>query len=193
MNLRQTLQLSLLCVMAWMGGAYADDGYARAVPLAEGGPLKMLYDNRMHPQATGLASWNETTSPHGQPELAGAIEFYLCGAFHYDNSAQSRRWWCDGIVELSITELAPIAFLIVVAAYWAPSAHRSSPFYLAPLELELYFHSPGDLDAERTIIRFGYIDRFGDINRVRYDANAIGIVQNRPTSNQDWAFAIELS
>ena len=52
MKLDRILKLFLLCVMVLSGSAiYTDDGFADAVPFAKDGPLKMLYDNRMHPQA----------------------------------------------------------------------------------------------------------------------------------------------
>lgn len=148
--------------------------------------------------ATELWRWSslstedraEISSP--ESELAGAIEFFLCDAFHYKNSAPSSGWWCDGVNELSITELGPTSFLIVGAAYWAKSGGKSSPSHLAPFELEIYFDSTGDLDAKRTIIRFGKVDHFGEIRRVPYDADAWRIVRERPTSDSEWAFAIEL-
>jgi len=50
--LHKALRICLLCVMAWSGSAVcADDVFVEAVPFAVDGPLKMLYDNRMHPQA----------------------------------------------------------------------------------------------------------------------------------------------
>jgi hypothetical protein len=131
------------------------------------------------------------TSP--QSELAGAIEFFLCGAFHCKNSAPSPGWWCDGVIELSITELGPTSFLIVGAAYWATTGGKSPPFHLAPFELELYFDSRADLDAKRTIIRFGAVDHCGEIRRIPYNANAWRIVKGRPTTDSEWAFAIELT
>ncbi len=88
----------------------------------------------------------EISSP--ESELAGAIEYFLCDAFHYKNSAPSRGWWCDGVFELSITELGPTSFLIVGAACWAKTGGKSSPFHLAPFELEFYFDLREDLDAK---------------------------------------------
>lgn len=125
--------------------------------------------------------------------LASAIEFYLCGAFHRKNSAPSGGWWCDGVIGLSIVQLAPTAFQLIGAAYWAKTGHRSSPFYMAPFELELYFRSAGDLDAERVIVRFGSTDEFGQIECFDIDRYPGRIVQKRPTRDEDWAFAIELS
>ncbi len=43
--------LALLALSLLPGLAQADNGFATAVPFADGGSLKMLYDNRMHPQA----------------------------------------------------------------------------------------------------------------------------------------------
>jgi hypothetical protein len=149
--------------------------------------------------ATELWRWSslstedrpEISSP--ESELAEAIEFYLCDAFQRKNSSPSPGWWCDGVIELSITELGPTNFLIVGAAYWAKTGGKSSPFYIAPFELEFYFDSRADLDAKRTIIRFGELDHFGEIRRIPYDANAWRIVKSRPTTDSEWAFAIELT
>lgn len=173
-------------VMSLRGTAFADSIESTSDPL----------ERRIAAELWRWSSLSETDrsairSP--QSQLAGAIEFYLCGAFHHENSAPSRFWWCDGADELSIAEISPTAFLIVGAAYWAKSGHGSSPFYLAPFELEFYFHCAGDLDAERAIIRFGSMDELREIECVRYDVNPTGIVQNRPTRNADWAFAIELT
>jgi hypothetical protein len=65
-------------------------------------------------------------------DLSRALEYYLGSAFHCDNSAPSRGWWCDGVIELSIEEIEPTSFRIIGAAYWAQSGHTSSPFYFLP-------------------------------------------------------------
>jgi hypothetical protein len=125
--------------------------------------------------------------------LALAIEHYMCGVFRYDKSGRSAGWWCDGAIGLSISQLAPAVFRIVGAAYWAKSGHGSSPFFLAPFELEFYFDATEKLEAERIIVRFGATDEFGEIDRVPYDANPARVIRDRPTENRDWAFAVELS
>jgi hypothetical protein len=116
------------------------------------------------------------------------IEYYLCEVFHYNNSVPSSGWWCDGVIDLSVSEIEEKTFEIVGVAYWAKAGHASSPFYQAPFEIEFYF---GKLQAnapQRVVIRFGCLDHFGKIRRV-----SISSVQRRPTQNKDWAFAIELT
>jgi hypothetical protein len=96
-------------------------------------------------------------------------------------------------MELTITAISPTAFLVVGAAYWAHLGHPLSPFYLAPFELEFYFHAVNDLDAERTIVRFGAMDELGAIKRIPVTAYQPRIVRDRPRINSEWAFAIELT
>ncbi len=81
---------------------------------------------------------------------------------------------------------------MVGAAYWAQGG-KSSPFYLAPFEIEMYFR---DSDADvlaRSIIRFGATDHSGDIQKSPHNTNAMRIIANRPQRDADWAFAIELT
>lgn len=126
-----------------------------------------------------------------QSDLAGLIEYYLCEVFKYKNSAPSSGWWCDGVVELTISQPADQSFQIVGAAYWAESSR--SPFYLAPLELEFKLPFQGATQAEQIIVRFGSLDRSGQIKRSSIETSTWLLVQRRPERNEDWAFAVEVT
>ena len=126
-----------------------------------------------------------------QSELECLIEGYLCDAFQYPNSAQSRNWWCDGVEALSVTEVSPTSFFLVGVAYWADGTDW---FYLAPFELEFDFAAPQAIAPSRAIVRFGATDDRGQIVKAPCEkAVAARLLANRPTRNQDWAFAIELT
>lgn len=86
---------------------------------------------------------SELTAPRSF--LAGALEYYLCGIFPLCKASAARGWWCDGILELTITELTPTAFQLVGVAYWAKG--NQTPFYLAPFELEFHFGTLGESEA----------------------------------------------
>jgi hypothetical protein len=118
------------------------------------------------------------------------LEYYLCHAFQYENSAPSRDWWCDGVIELSIRDTRATSFTMIGAAYWAKS---SSPFYLAPLEIEMEFAATNAGTPLRAVVRFGEADELGNIVKSRHNADASRMVAVRPTRNSDWAFAIELT
>jgi hypothetical protein len=137
-----------------------------------------------------LPESEQSTITSARSDLSGQIEFYLCHALSLRPTTQTRGWWCDGALELSISQMAPTSFMITGAAIWAQG---SSSFYIAPFEMEFYFLSPGELDPERIIVRFGVAEPPENIRRVAYGRFATPIVQRRPTRNQDWALAIEIS
>jgi hypothetical protein len=122
--------------------------------------------------------------------LSVDVDCYLARAFSFKNSASSRNWSTDGVLELSISQTAPTSFLIVGAAIWLD---HSIEFYVAPFELEFNFAAPNEIEPERCIIRFGVEEPSGNIRRIPYDRMAARVVFKRPKRNQDWAFAIELS
>ncbi len=128
-----------------------------------------------------------------QSMLALSLEYYLCGVFRYENSAPSCGWWCDGVIELSIEELDDTSFRMVGAAYWAKAGHKSSPFFLAPFEIEMYFPRPQADVPSRSIVRFGAMDHLGNIQKSPHNGNAVRLIAKRPQRNTDWAFAIELT
>jgi hypothetical protein len=121
-----------------------------------------------------------------QATLSGTIEYYLCKALDYENSARSSGWWCDGVIDLSISEIADKSFLIVGVAYWAQSGQ--DPCYLAPFEMEFHFDEFRKNVSRRIVIRFGCLDQHGLIKKT---ADTLG--ERRPKRNQDWAFAVELT
>jgi hypothetical protein len=136
---------------------------------------------------------SERTKIASTRDFAIEVECNLERALSLKNSSPSARWWCDGVLELSVTQTTPTSFLIVGAAIWADAREHSSPFYIAPFELEFFFASPHEPEAERCIVRFGVEEPSVDIRRIPYDRMAARVVYNRPKRNQDWAFAIELS
>jgi hypothetical protein len=125
-----------------------------------------------------------------QAYLSGAIEWYLCWGFQFENSAPSRWWWCDGVVELSIDGLEGPSFLLTGVAYWA---RGNSAFFLAPFEVEFHFPNLLANVPARSVIRFGKLGRHGRIQELRHTPHVRQIVEARPARNEDWAFAIELT
>lgn len=123
-------------------------------------------------------------------DFCAALEWYLCEALSYD--PLKRGWWCDGVCELSVTLLSDNSFRVFGAAFWQKSGHTASAFYLAPFELELYYHAIGDSKAKRTIFRFGRLES-GEIKREQYDSIPSRIIDMRPHENSAWAIAIELT
>jgi hypothetical protein len=126
-----------------------------------------------------------------QSDVAGLIEYYLCEVFKYKNSAPSSGWWCDGVVELSISQPSDHSFLIVGVAYWAESSR--SPFYLAPFEMDFELTMLDAIQTERIIVRFGSLDHTGQIKRNSLRTSTWLLVQRRPKRNEDWAFAVEIT
>lgn len=122
-------------------------------------------------------------------DLALNIEFYLCGVFRIVPVAQSNGWWCDGVVELSITKLSRTSFRIAGAAYCGNAA----PCYLAPFEHEFHFAKRRDPQPARVIVRFGEVNANGSIRLRKHHKNAALIATNRPTQERDWAIAVELT
>jgi hypothetical protein len=130
---------------------------------------------------------SELQSPRG--DLALNIEFYLCGVFRIVPVAQSNGWWCDGVMELSITKISRTSFRIAGAAYFGNSA----PCYLAPFELEFHFAKRRNPEPARVIVRFGELGPNGSIRLCKYPRNAALIATNRPRQERDWVIAVELT
>jgi hypothetical protein len=126
-----------------------------------------------------------------QSDVAGLFEYYLCEVFKCKNSAPSSGWWCDGVVELSISQPSDHRFLIVGVAYWAESSR--STFYLAPFELDVQLTLLGAIQTEQIIVRFGSLDHARQIKRSSIETSAWLLVQRRPKRNEDWAFAVEMT
>lgn len=142
---------------------------------------------------TSLPESDRKSITSDQSELASLIEYYLSEVFQHKNSARSSSWWCDGAIGLSVSTTDKLSFLIVGAAYWAQGGLASSPFNLAPFELKYFFGEWQDVNPQRIVVRFGSLDHTGGIQRTSYSANSSLLVQRRPTKNEDWAFAIELT
>jgi hypothetical protein len=145
-----------------------------------------------------LWRWSTASEPErveilsSRSDLAGAIEFYLCHAFGLKNSAPSSKWWCDGVLELTVSHLNPTNFQIVGLVIWAfasPNPH----FFIAPFEIDLNFTISEAAEANRIVVRFGATENTGGIQCVPYSDLAVRLVESRPKRDQDWAFAIELT
>jgi hypothetical protein len=127
----------------------------------------------------------------GGSELSVALEYYLCAALEYRSSQNTSGWWCDGVVELSISQPSARSFVLAGAGYWADA---SGGFYLAPFEIEFHFSKENTQVPVRVVVRFGVADRLGKIVRTECDRRtSYHVAQNRPTHDSDWAFAIELT
>jgi len=123
-------------------------------------------------------------------DVAGWMEGFLCGVFAMSKTPGANSWWSDGVTDLQLSQSSPTSIEAIGATIWAGSGPS---FYLAPFECEFYFASPNDPECLRIVVRFGKLDRFGNIVRLPYDSNAGGVIASRPKTNSDWALAVELS
>jgi hypothetical protein len=121
-----------------------------------------------------------------QSKLAVDLEFWLCGAFHQIDFTRSRRIWCDGVIEIAVSQFDDLSFRVVAAAY--------SPNVLAPVELEFYFAESTSTRPSKTILQFGFADwdRAAQ-GRQNWRRDVRAMLENRPKTYQQWAVAVELT
>lgn len=106
------------------------------------------------------------------------LEYYLCGVFQLIDYTRSQGVWCDGVAEFAIKKNGRQSFLIVAAAY--------CPNSLAPVELEFHFPERRSCRATRIVVRY-------DEPTDGSSTYASKVISKRPTSNQEWAVAVELT
>jgi hypothetical protein len=128
-------------------------------------------------------------APEG--ELAGLAERLLSDVFQYFATGRASDYWCDGVTVVDVRVIGPDSYKVLGAACWAERPDPAGPFYLAPVEFE--FHGVAGERIERTIVRFGALDRFGEIKRHPLDSTPQTLVDRRPQENVDWAVALELT
>lgn len=119
-----------------------------------------------------------------QSSLSVKLEFYLCDVFDLIVLTRSRGIWCDGVVELSIVRIGRLAFRVVGAGYF--------PGNLSAFEIEFHFAQHRSCLVRRIIFRFGLARHGGGIREPR-EKDVARIVANRPTRDEEWAVAVEIT
>ncbi len=120
-------------------------------------------------------------------EIAGLLEWFLCAALRRSLNSRVSNSWSDGVTD-AVLEPTDEKLFVTGLTFWTDSDAR---MWLAPFELEFYWSADRDGDFERSILRFGQVDSGGNI--VLSDTRPKQMVFNRPTTNADWAVAIELT
>jgi hypothetical protein len=93
--------------------------------------------------------------------------------------------WCDGVALLEIKSLDRVSFAIAGVGYF--------PIDFAPFELEFYFNKRRDLVPRSIVLRFGLLDPYGYLRLIGHHKHPSHIMGMRPTTNSDWAVAVELT
>jgi hypothetical protein len=114
-----------------------------------------------------------------QGDLALAVEFYLCGVFQKVDYTRSRGIWCDGVLDLFIENISACSFRLQAAAY--------CPHEIAPIEIEFHYKQLNQDQADRVVVRYG------DSRHPHKNPRPILRRHIRPTSNEDWLVAVELT
>ncbi len=118
-----------------------------------------------------------------QQHIATLLEPFLSDAFTYHSEGSKQGWWSDGVTLLQIEAIADTTF--------RPFGYTWSAGGWTPFEIEFYLAAKTSLRFDRTIVRFGWLDKNGNIAaasihpRLRKPGSQI--------SESQWAMAIELT
>lgn len=150
---------------------------------------ELVFDNQSDPFEARISEllWSWVSGSDGERQqitrdqggLASILEFYLCGVFRKVGYTHSRNIWCDGVCDLFVESISDCSFRIEAAAY--------CPSELAPVELEFHYTRPNQDQADRVVVRYGDSRPPGKTPR------PILRRRIRPTSNEDWLVAVELT
>jgi len=121
-------------------------------------------------------------------QLPLLIEFYLSGLFQEIEYTRRLGLWCDGVPELSVSQIDRRTFRIAGVADCC-----NSSYFLAPFELEFHFEARRGQIPFRVILRFGEREGNREIHRHTNRSKIAMILANRPCHNRDWAVAVELT
>jgi hypothetical protein len=124
----------------------------------------------------------EMTVPNGI--FAGRIEYYLSSLLDSVPLAKRRGWWCDGVLELSITRHSRVSFRIAGVAYFDEMG-------VGPFELEFHFAHRRDVQPIRVILRCGFRDEVRQAASHRRSKTGAEVARLRPPRDDEWAIAVE--
>ncbi|MDB5334389.1 MAG: hypothetical protein JWN70_8 [Planctomycetaceae bacterium] len=122
-----------------------------------------------------------------QSDLAGSLEYYLCGLFDIIPQTQAKGWWCDGVVDLEIAKLNRTTFRIIGGAYLM----QSNSCWIALFELEFYFEMQRGVAPRQVIFR---IRPDLNPNDSQFQWSRVETLRaNRPPRDRDWAIAVTIT
>jgi hypothetical protein len=126
-----------------------------------------------------------------QEHIAGLLERFLCDALKYSPEPSLRRWWSDGVSDLRLDRLSDTALRVIGFTWW--SAGDAKTQWEAPFEIEFYFPAEQSIDAARTVVRFGWLEKNGKIKRSASSLHPRLRSGGRELQDSAWAVAIELT
>ena len=125
-----------------------------------------------------------------QQHIAELLEPFLCDAFTYHSEGARQGWWSDGVMDLRIDQIGRADFRVIGLTWWAEREVNKQ--WIGPFEVEFYFGAKDSLDFTRTVVRFGWRDKKGNMRsscslhpRLREDG--------RRLQDADWVMALELT
>jgi hypothetical protein len=146
--------------------------------------------------AEALWAWSVVPPEHSEAKesaknrVASGIEGYYRGIFQMRKQRPESKWCTDGFYSCYLAQPAPTLFevhgTIVLLDIEGPAVTYSQ----APFAASFEFANPNDRECRRIVLRFGRRNADGTIRRIPYDSTA---KDNIPESDEDWAFAVELS
>ena len=125
-----------------------------------------------------------------QERLEGLLEWFLCDAFKYSPEGSRRGWWSDGVFGLRLDRLSDTAFR-VIGFTWCQEGRGT--LWEAPFEVEFYFSAVESINCARTVVRFGWLDKNGEITRTASSLHLRLRSGGRELNDSAWAMAIELT
>jgi hypothetical protein len=126
-----------------------------------------------------------------QKHIAGLLEWFLCDAFTYYSQGAKQGWWSDGVTDLQLASLSETEIRAIGCTWWG--AKNFNEQWIAPFEIDFYFPTVESIDFTRTVVRFGRVDRDGEIMRTASYLHPRLRNGDRNLKNSDWAMAIELT
>lgn len=115
--------------------------------------------------------------------LALQLEFWM--PFELIDSAKQDGLWCDGIALMTVSDINRTAIRVSGVGYF--------PHSLAPFEIEFHWAKRRDLQTTKIVLRVGFApaSRVRGLSRIQTDPAEL--LSHRPTDDQDWAIAVELT
>jgi hypothetical protein len=168
------------------------------MPPPENVEADLLYNREPLELPLVRALWCWAATPCDDPvarqsaadEVGRWIDGFIGRCFRFSTSSASDSWWTDGTAKVVLTQSSPVSINAVGATVWAGNFRG---FCLAPFECDFYFASPNAPECERIIVRFGKLNKHGEILRIPFDSTPESVIASRPKKDSDWAFAIEIA
>ncbi len=117
-------------------------------------------------------------------DLAEELEHYLCHLLNLVPLAKANNWWCDGVMELSITRLSRTEFEIRGIA-WAMNDH-------APFDLQFQYAERRGTVPLRIRLRMGATELHGQVRKLNKTA-VDKLLTAYPRRDWNWAVDVEFT